>query len=413
MIATATVDGQPFAGKREFWLERSAGNAKASRSNGHSAGGIGVVLKQTRLTMLELSAQTRIRFGEESPYFIPRTFLYKQKTGITPHICQLVALSEVTGYRFIDWMSVCGFDLNLILQLQLILPNERTILISLGNSFVPNSLAAEETSSTALPHEQRYYYAKIGSSDAVAYPDVRPGSIVRADRCYSNEIFKDTVSSKRLWLVQHPGGLTCCRIKRIGKEEVVLFPHLPPLSAWPLRLSVQARILGLVDGQSCSPPELNYEPMRRVADSAPSFLPSSEKGKMTFSGVLRRSRLRTGLTFRQAHKMTLQIARLLQNRDFGISISLLSDYEAMNKLPRHIAKIITLCVIYGIDLRELLQAAEIELHDSGKRPLFAPQELTRKNHGRVTAQATALGVVSGRPQVETIRSVTHGIGAYA
>ena len=50
-------------------------------------------------------------------------------------------------------------------------------------------------------------------------------------------------------------------------------------------------------------------------------------------------------------------------------LGLLSDYEAMNKVPRHVAKIMTLCIIYGLHFCELLKAGGIYIDDSDKVPL--------------------------------------------
>jgi DNA polymerase I-like protein with 3'-5' exonuclease and polymerase domains len=55
---------------------------------------------------------------------------------------------------------------------------------------------------------------------------------------------------------------------------------------------------------------------------------------------------------------------MLGNRDYGIALGLLSDYEAMNKLPRHVAKIMSLCIVYGIDPWELMESVGIHLDDS-------------------------------------------------
>ena len=76
------------------------------------------ILNQEGLTLTQLSAATRRRYGSRSPYFIPATFLYHLRTGITPHVCQIVALSENTGYRFADWLRMFGFDLRQIPRLQ-------------------------------------------------------------------------------------------------------------------------------------------------------------------------------------------------------------------------------------------------------------------------------------------------------
>jgi len=76
------------------------------------------------------SLGTGKRYGSRSPYFIPPTFLYKLRSGVTPHVCQIVALSESTGYRFVDWMRMFGFDLHQIPRLQVQLHTERTVLVT-------------------------------------------------------------------------------------------------------------------------------------------------------------------------------------------------------------------------------------------------------------------------------------------
>jgi hypothetical protein len=347
------------------------------------------VLKQAGLTMREVSAQTRMRFGERSPYFVPRTFLYKQKSGITPHICQVVALSEVTGYRFTDWMTICGFNPALILSLQLRIPNERTTMLVSGCDVNPGALYPHRDSTTNR-HLSRYCYAKIGSRDAVLYPVVSPGTIVRADRSYSPGRLSGQSATDRIWLVEHPGGTTCCRLRLVGRNEVVLSPSRPPLSPWPLRIPTQVRITGLVDSQLLLFENSKGDPLRTFQETNGPNIPSHPSGKLTFSRFVRWSRCRTGLTFRQAHNMTLRIAELMQNRNFAISIGLLSDYEAINKLPRHIAKIITLCVIYGIDIYDLLNAAGVDINDVAKRGIAMSDRSIRKKVERLSNDGTVL-----------------------
>ncbi|PYX45346.1 MAG: hypothetical protein DMG79_19540, partial [Acidobacteria bacterium] len=79
------------------------------------------VLRQMGLTMSCVSSLARMRYGNNTAYGIPKTFLYRYREGITPHICQIVAFSEITGYRFADWMQLYGFDLDLILASQLMI----------------------------------------------------------------------------------------------------------------------------------------------------------------------------------------------------------------------------------------------------------------------------------------------------
>ena len=95
----------------------------------------------------------------------------------------------------------------------------------------------------------------------------------------------------------------------------------------------------------------------------------SDESKGSFSGLLRKARSRTGLTFRAAHQLTRVIARIMGSPEYTIGLGLLSDYEAMNRLPRHIAKIISLCIVYCLDIRQLLEAAGVYIDDSSKMPL--------------------------------------------
>jgi hypothetical protein len=352
-----------------FCLADCSSNATPVRERDEPAGQVKQVLRQAGLTISKVSALTGMRYGRKTPYFVPPTFLYKQKNGITPHICQIVALSQVTGYRFADWMSVCGFDLKLILALQLKVHSERTAIVTPAHaatrdaSFIPASSRLQKSN-------RRYLFAKIGSGDAVVYPKLLPGSVVRADRCYSPRVLDNKDADKLLWLVEHPGGLTCCHVRRVDDEHIVLLPNRPPWSAWPLRLSVEARILGLVDlelrPREAKPFEPTYRPIK---SDLLATVPHGGSG-MNFSKLLRISRSRTRLTLRAAHQMTLRVAHLLRNRDYSIPLGLLSDYEAMNKLPRHIAKIMSLCIIYGIDFWELMEAGGSRLDDSDKTPLF-------------------------------------------
>jgi hypothetical protein len=89
--------------------------------------------------------------------------------------------------------------------------------------------------------------------------------------------------------------------------------------------------------------------------------------RMSISNLLRISRVRHGLTLRAAHQKTVRVAQLLQNADYRIPLGLLSDYEATDRFPRHIAKIISLCVVYGIDFWELMRAGGSEIIDDCRK----------------------------------------------
>ncbi len=361
-------------------LEPSTFYQRAPRRNGlrpycwekERAAQIRQIVKQSGLTIVQLSAATRASYGEESPFFIPTTFLYKQKRGVTPHLCQIVALSHVTGYRFADCMRICGFDLRLIFALQLQIHVERTILVTPGDTADAFRRHPDGFSGPFRNSSRRFLFAKIGSRDAVMYPTISPGSVVRADRCYPAKMLCQSATGA-LWLVEHPGGLTCCDVKRVDNKHILLGPSRPPLPPWPLCLGREARVLGLVD--------MEFRPREVVPQSvvcSTKFehrpIAPGKEGAASFSTLVRVSRSRAGLTLRAARDLTLAVARLLGNRDYGIALGQLSDYEATDRLPRHVAKVMSLCIVYGIDPLDLMASARIQVDDSDKAPLLLRQD---------------------------------------
>jgi transcriptional regulator with XRE-family HTH domain len=372
MSASATVGdvlSVPIE-KSAFHFAEFSTDALAERHPKNRAEQIKQILRQARLTMAQVSAVTGIRYGKKTPYFVPVTFLYKQKRGITPHICQVVALSEVTGYSFANWMGVFGFDLKLILALQLKIHTERTVLVTPGRSVTSCGSSHVDWNAKLQKAHRRYLFARIGNHDAVVYPRLIPGSIVRVDRCYSPRVLDGSSADNPLWLVEHSGGLTCCHVKRVGSQHIILLPNRPPWSAWPLCLSREVQVLGLVDLVLRPRQSMQFDGRCVAKHSAPSTMPLCRNSRVSFSNLLRVSRSRAGLTLRAAHEMTMMVARLLGNRDFGIALGQLSDYEAMDKLPRHVAKIMSLCIVYSIDPWELMNAAGIRLDESQQAARF-------------------------------------------
>ena len=134
----------------------------------------------------------------------------------------------------------------------------------------------------------------------------------------------------------------------------MLLPNRAPWGCWPLRFPTEARVLGLVDTEG----EARHHS-------------GVQKEKRTLSELLRLSRRRTGVTFRSAHELTRTIARIMGNSDYEIALGMLSDYEVMGKVPRHIAKILSLCIVYCIDIWELMEAAGVYIDESAKLPLPA------------------------------------------
>jgi hypothetical protein len=358
---------------------------------------IAKILRTSGYTVAQLSARTRIQYGTRSPYFIPATFLYKLRSGVTPHICQIAALSESSGYRFLDWMRMFGFDLRHIPRLQMRVHAANTVLItpvdfeSHSLSFPSSSTHCTERGLSAGFHlrfgdepeeglrcfDGRYCFAKIGSRDASVSPKLIPGEIVRVDRCYprmrllAKDAYDENLQQRLLWLVEQPEGLTCCHLKWIDDHQIVLLPSRPPWGSLPLRLPGEARVLGLLDLKD-GPDGLKTSRSRAVpCEFNPPHSPLFGDADMKFSDLFRAGRCRTGLTFRAAHRLSRTVAQMFDSRDYAIGLGLLSDYEAAGRLPRHIAKIITLCIIYCLDIRQVMEAAGVFIDDSDKAPLPA------------------------------------------
>jgi hypothetical protein len=371
------------------------------------------ILSQEGRTITQLSAATRRRYGSNSSYFIPATFLYQLRSGVTPHVCQIVALSESTGYRFVDWLRMCGFDLQQIPRLQIRLHPERTVLVTpMEDCFEPflppPSFGYERgATSSSISHlneggaHRHYLFAKIGTNDALVCPRLPPGSIVRVDRYYAHRL--RGAISHLLWLVEQPNGLTCCQLRWIDDRQIVLLPSRPPWGRWPLRLPTEARILGVVDMDFRLRELVNLQPRAEPTNLELFFSSRQQEERIRFSDLLRISRRRAGLTFRAAHRLTRVMAQILGNREYAIALGMLSDYEAMGKLPRHIAKIMSLCAVYCMDVRELMESAGVYIDDSAKLPLptpdgrlqIHPEFMDNASHpgtsGTVTAYARSAG----------------------
>ena len=349
-------------------------------------------LKSAGFTLTQLSAITAGRYGRASPYFIPPTFLYKLATGVTPSVCQIAALSVITSHRFIDWMTCFGFDLAQIPRLQVRLHHERTVLVTpfetdtkcVSSRTIANCPAARTGGflrSPATPPnrlDEPYLYAKIGTADNRTFPELLPGSIVRVATRNKNLAGFSTDSNRGpIYLVERVGGLTCCRVKRLDDRHILLLSRQSAQSLFPLRLDEEARILGRVETELR--PSQTPHVSTSAADSGmtTSLLRRTSQHVPKICSLLKISRERSGLTFRSAHDLSISVAQALHDKHYAISIGLLSDYETIGTPPRHTAKIITLCILYGIDFFQYLKCADIQYDDSLKSPM--PTTTWRQN----------------------------------
>jgi hypothetical protein len=346
-------------------------------------------------------------YPRESDYHVPRNFYFQLRSQAwSPTIHQLVALSRVSGYSLVDWLAVVGFQLNTIPRLQSALPFPRTTLLDsalyderepvawfrdhLGRGKTPQvsplsqllEPSGERRLGSLLSADRgSYFYVKIGRQDAFAFPDLLPGSVVRANSRLMEQISQKPPGkvSKHIFLIEHSHGVCCCRLYFETGNRVALMATQLPFANVELELGSEARILGILD--------MEFRPMttyRRVALSP--FAPSEvapDLAKLWAPGplkqrngvarpavpLLRDARMRAGLSLRRASEMSRAIADALRDERYFASPGWLSDFEARGVPPRHIHKLLTVCILYPIRFPDLLKSFGLDLSGTPTTPI--------------------------------------------
>ena len=249
--------------------------APPAASNEELAERLRRILASRNLTLHQASQKSEVSYGRSSPYFIPHNLYYDLRIGdFSPSIHQLCALSRVSDYQLHDWLRVFGLYVEDIPRLQVLLDSKRTVLLNslLDDPLEPIPWFENKTTNMPVPpiaplaeflksgHPRRLgsltslgskksIYVKIGREDAFAYPDLVPGSIVRVDPTVGNDFVprRNGTTSSRLFLIEHCGGLCCCRLRIIGDSLIVPVSVQLPYSQVELQLSQEARILGVAD----------------------------------------------------------------------------------------------------------------------------------------------------------------------
>jgi transcriptional regulator with XRE-family HTH domain len=360
------------------------------------------VLASKHLTLSQISQLSAARFGRSSPYFLPHTLYHELRLGtFSPSLHQVFALSQISGYRFSDWLRVLGCDLEDIPRFQVLLPSKRTMLLdsslvdaqawipwlrnrSDGASVPPIAPLAQLLEITA-PKRLRslseignggFLYAKIGRQDALAFPDLIPGSIVRVNPRFSNGCIPKTngATSTQIFLIEHNKGLFCCRLRVVEKGIIVPISTLLPYAQVELKVPREARILGVVDLEIR--PMLQTEQPDVPKDLGKHWKPRPLVTHKKFGQLLRVSRAKLRLSLREVTRMSRDMARLLGDERYLVSPSSLSDYERFNAPPRHLHKAITLGSLGGLQFHVFLKAIGIVLAEAGPEPI--PDHLARR-----------------------------------
>jgi hypothetical protein len=324
------------------------------------------------LSLADVSRASRSLVPGDHLHRIPHNFYSSLRNRrFSPRLHQLLALSTVSGYRLIDWLTVFGFSLDDVPRFQASFPALRTVELDnqvyQPGAAVPSfydlkgadlSLPLVPLSQWLAPGSPRRYdslshgancpyrYVKIGSEDAFAYPDLLPGSIVRVSRRSGAPESKSIGPArlKGLFLVEHSNGFTCSRLQRSEPKKIVLCSRQLPYAPVELEEGTEAAVLGFAD--------LEIRPLNRTDEPVvrprlgrfwtPAPLTKCALGQHV-GEFIQRARRRSGLSFREAAKRTGLIAKVLGNSRYYCSPGTLSDCETRKFPPRHIHKLISIC----------------------------------------------------------------------
>jgi hypothetical protein len=352
------------------------------------------ILALKDLTLYQVSQRSAKLYGRSSPYFLPHNLYFDLRGGtFSPSIYQFQALSRITGYRLPDWVRLFGADLENIARCQTSLPSRRTILLdsSLTDPFVWVPWFQNRTGDSPAPpiaplgqllelsgpkrvgslsesNGRVFLYAKIGYQDALAFPDLSPGSIVRVNPDIPDKpVFLANGISSRIFLIEHSKGLFCCRLRAIGDRVIVPVSTKLSYAQVELRRPQEASLLGIVD--------LELRPLLMTKEpEVPKDLgkqwkprPLSREGKV--GPLLRSARIKMHLSMREASGISSKVADLLGDDRYFISPSSLCDYELLNTAPRHFQKAITLCSLYGLRFQIFLKTIGIVSEEAGGEPI--------------------------------------------
>jgi hypothetical protein len=354
------------------------------------------ILATRELTFYRVSQRSVEMFGRSSPFYLPHNLHSDLAvSSATPSLYQLIALSRITRYRLSDWLAVFGFDLDVIPRLQVLVSRRRTVVLDsavydteawvawfaerpgnagrtavapLGQLLSP---ARPERAKTLFSrNDSHFLYAKVGQQDLLAFPDIGPGSIVRVDADRANESPAKNSSDPRIFLVEHDLGFTCSRLSSLGNGRVVFRSPQLPFAEGGFSLGRDLRILGVVDAELRALPHRAgpVAPLAVRAAQSGERLPRNDQ-EMNFKQLLRRSRARSGLSFREASKISRWIAHELGDPRYFTAASTLSDYETLPSAPRQVHRIITLAILYAASFADLLRASNLALEETGAEPI--------------------------------------------
>lgn len=356
------------------------------------------VLSIKSLTLYQVSKRSAEIYGQSSPYFVPRG-LYSELAASdrSPSIHHFLALSRISNYRLCDWLALFAFHLNDISRLQLLIPWERTILLDSSvyddqrwipwfsegphSSDIPPiaplgrllRLGAPRRAKELLAlNRMRFRYVKVGRHDSFAFPALAPGSIARIAARTEQDMISSLGPnfSRNIFLVENGYGLNCGRLRR-HNGRILLCPTRFRNRQAELTLGRNVRILGVVDAE-IRPLDAQTRPLTIPA------IPTLPKGtakrattaRTELQQLLRMSRRRAGLSFREASAASGTIAEVLKDRRYFAAPGTLADYEHVSSPLHHIQKILSLCTLYSIEFWDFVRAAGLPTDSLGQDPML-------------------------------------------
>ena len=357
------------------------------------------ILASKGLTLYRASQQSVALYGRSSPYFLPHNLYYDLRSGsFRPSTHQIFALSRISGYRVADWLRVFGFDLEDITRLQILMPSKRTMVLDtsltdpivwipwlrnrrLGEpipSIAPLARLLELGPRRAIASvsqlDQHFVYAKVGEEDAFAFPDLAPGSIVRVNPDITANLnlgpTRHSSISDHLFLVEHSKGFSCCHIRILGNGVIVPFNNGLSYAQVELHCPQEATVWGAVDCELR--PLLRGQEPKVPKDLARQWKPQPLSAQEDFGQFLKNTRKRMNLSIREAAAMSRTVAEVLKDDRYRTSPSSLSDYELSNAPPRDFHKVITLCSIYGLPFRTVMERMGVDLAAAGTESMPDP-----------------------------------------
>jgi len=370
------------------------------------------ILATRGLTLNQLSQRSTEVFGRSSPYYVPHNFYYSLDDPLLcPRIEQFVALSHISNYRLCDWLAVFGFYLEHIARIQALLTRTRTVFLDSTlydeNAWIPwfSQKIPDDAVPSIAPLSQllspgarkrakelvdfrlkEFVYAKVGEHDPLAFPDLLPGSVIRIDtRRTQIPMDRTTTPTRQIYLVAHNSQLFCGHLQWTGKDRLILCSSQFPFAQLELGPVSAAQVHGVVDAEmrpltnrAIDSPAWQSEMMTSITVARP-----TEGAQLGLRHLLRSARIQSGLTFREASRFSRTIAQKLGDEQYFSAAGTLSDYETLDHPPRHVQKIISLCILYTIPFWGFLRAAGVPIESAAGDPIpdeLVPRSAPRPDH---------------------------------